>query len=47
MVARAAPVIMLVEPGPVEAVHAKVWSRFFIFANAAEAWTIACSFRAR
>jgi hypothetical protein len=32
VVASAAPVIMFVEPGPVEAVHAKAWSRFFILA---------------
>ena len=29
MVARAAPVSMLVEPGPTEAVQAHVWSRSF------------------
>ena len=30
IVARAAPVSMLVEPGPIEAVTAKVWSRFLV-----------------
>src|ERR671939_1852317 len=35
MVARAAPVIILVAPGPIEEVHAKVERRFLIFAEPA------------
>ena len=31
-VAVAAPVTMLVAPGPIDEVQAKVWSRFFILA---------------
>ncbi len=45
IVAPAAPVIMLVAPGPIDVVHASVRKRFDIFANAAAVWTIACSFR--
>ena len=37
MVAAAAPVTMLVAPGPIELVHASVASRFAIFANPAAA----------
>ena len=47
MVASAAPVIMLVDPGPIEAVQAKADSRFRIRAKPTDACTIACSFRAR
>ena len=47
MVASAAPVTMLVEPGPIEAVQAKVASRFLIRAKPTDACTIACSLRAR
>jgi hypothetical protein len=47
MVASAAPVTMLVEPGPIEAVQARVWSRLRIRANATEACTMPCSLRAR
>ena len=47
MVASAAPVTMLVEPGPIEAVHAKACSRFRIRAKPTEACTMACSLRAR
>ncbi len=45
MVAPAAPVTMLVAPGPIEVVHASVRRRFDILANAAAVWTIACSLR--
>ena len=45
MVASAAPVTMLVAPGPMELVQASVWSRFFCRAKAAAVWTIACSLR--
>jgi hypothetical protein len=37
---------MFVEPGPMDAVHAKVLSRLRMRAYAADAWTIACSLRA-
>ena len=47
MVASAAPVTMLVEPGPIEAVQAKVCSRFRIRAKPTDACTMACSLRAR
>ena len=47
VVASAAPVIMFVEPGPVEAVQAKVASRSRIFAYATDACTMPCSLRAR
>jgi hypothetical protein len=46
-VASAAPVSMLVEPGPMDAVQAIVDSRFFIFAKPTAACTMACSLRAR
>ena len=46
MVASAAPVTMLVEPGPIEAVQAKACSRFRIRAKPTDACTIACSLRA-
>jgi hypothetical protein len=46
MVARAAPVIMLVAPGPIEDVHAHIESRFRIRANPAAVCTMACSLRA-
>ena len=45
-VAAAAPVIMLVAPGPIDVVQANVDSRLRIFANPAAVWTIACSLRA-
>ncbi len=45
IVAPAAPVTMLVAPGPIDVVHTSVRSRFDIFANAAAVCTIACSFR--
>jgi hypothetical protein len=45
MVAPAAPVIMLVAPGPTELVQASVWSRLVIRAKAAAACTCACSLR--
>jgi hypothetical protein len=47
MVATAAPVSMLVAPGPMELVHASVRRRLAIFANPTAAWTIACSLRGR
>jgi hypothetical protein len=47
IVAAAAPVTMLVAPGPIELVHASVRSRLLTFANAAAVCTIACSFRGR
>jgi hypothetical protein len=47
IVASAAPVTMLVEPGPMEAVQAKACSRFLIRAKPTEACTMACSLRAR
>jgi len=43
-VATAAPVIMLVAPGPMELVQANVPSRCRVLAKATAAWTIACSF---
>ena len=46
MVATAAPVTMLVAPGPIEVVQASVCRRLFIFAKAAAVCTIACSLRA-
>ena len=45
-VAAAAPVIMLVAPGPMDVVQASVARRLRIFANPAAVCTIACSFRA-
>ena len=47
IVASAAPVTMLVEPGPIEAVQAMAWPRFRIRANPTAACTMACSLRAR
>ncbi len=47
VVASAAPVIMFVEPGPVEAVQAKAANRSRILAYATDAWTMPCSLRAR
>src|SRR5690625_4614715 len=47
MVAVAAPVIILVEPGPTDAVQASACIRYFALANAMAVWVIACSFRAR
>ncbi len=44
-VARAAPVTMLVAPGPTEVVQASVASRLRILANPTAACTIACSLR--
>jgi len=46
MVAAAAPVSMLVAPGPIDVVQASVASRFRIFAKAAAACTMPCSLRA-
>src|SRR5215468_6790125 len=46
-VAIAAPVTMLVAPGPIEVVQASVLSRKLAFENAAAVWTMACSFRQR
>ena len=46
MVARAAPVTMLVAPGPIEEVHAHAESRFRIRANPTAVCTMACSLRA-
>ena len=46
MVASAAPVTMLLAPGPIDEVQAKVASRLRIRAYAADACTIACSLRA-
>ncbi len=46
MVASAAPVTMLVAPGPIDAVQAIVDSRFRILANALDACTMPCSLRA-
>ena len=46
IVASAAPVTMLVAPGPIDDVQASVESRFFIRAYATAAWTIPCSLRA-
>ena len=47
MVASAAPVSMLVAPGPIELVQASVRRRFAIFAKPTAVWTIACSFRGK
>ena len=46
MVASAAPVTMLVAPGPMLLVQARVERRFFWRAKAAAVWTMACSLRA-
>ena len=46
IVAAAAPVTMLVAPGPIDEVQTSVWSLFFVLAYAAAVWTIACSLRA-
>ena len=46
MVASAAPVIMLVAPGPTDEVQANVASRLRIRANPAATCTMACSLRA-
>ena len=46
IVASAAPVIMLVAPGPIDVVHTRAPSRFFIRAYPTAVCTIACSFRA-
>ena len=45
MVAPAAPVTMLVAPGPTELVQARVWSRLAIRAKPAAVCTWACSLR--
>lgn len=45
MVARAAPVIMLVAPGPIEEVQARAESRLRILAKADAVWTMPCSLR--
>jgi len=45
MVARAAPVIMLVAPGPMEEVQINAFSRLFALAYPAAMWTAACSLR--
>ena len=47
IVAVAAPVSILVAPGPMEVVHAKVRKRLFIFEKATAVCTMACSFRLR
>lgn len=47
VVASAAPVIMFVEPGPVDAVQAYADSRSRILAKATAACTMPCSLRAR
>ena len=47
VVASAAPVSMFVDPGPIEAVHARVCSRLRVRAYATEACTMPCSLRAR
>ena len=47
MVAVAAPVIMLVAPGPIEEVQAKVGRRLLVLAKAAAMCTAACSLRHR
>ena len=46
IVASAAPVTMLVAPGPIDVVQASVDSRLRIRANPAAVCTIACSLRA-
>ncbi len=45
MVAPAAPVTMLVAPGPIDVVQASVRVRFDILAKAAAVCTMACSLR--
>ena len=45
VVARAAPVTMLRDPGPIDAVVIQVWRRFVVLAKAAAAWTAPCSLR--
>ncbi len=47
IVASAAPVTMFVAPGPIDDVHAQVWSRFRCRAWATAVCTIACSLRGR
>jgi hypothetical protein len=47
IVAPAAPVSMLVAPGPIELVHANALSLLLALANAAAVCTIACSLRGR
>jgi hypothetical protein len=47
IVAAAAPVSMLVAPGPIDDVQAKARSRLLILAKAVAVWTIACSLRVR
>ena len=47
MVAVAAPVIMLVAPGPIDEMQAKVGSRFCALAKAVAMCTAACSLRHR
>ena len=46
MVAVAAPVTMLVAPGPIEVVQASVCRRLAVLAKAVAACTIPCSLRA-
>ena len=45
IVARAAPVIMFVAPGPMEEVQTKAFSRLLALAYPAAMWTAACSLR--
>ena len=45
MVAKAAPVIILVAPGPIEVVQTMARVRNVALAKAAAVWTIACSLR--
>ena len=45
MVASAAPVIMLVAPGPIEEVQMNAFSRLLALAYPAAMWTAACSLR--
>ena len=47
VVASAAPVSMLVEPGPIEAVQASAWVRLRIREKPTAACTMPCSLRAR
>ena len=47
MVASAAPVIMLVAPGPIDEVQAKARSRLLALAKAEAMCTAACSLRTR
>ena len=47
MVASAAPVIMLVAPGPMDEVQAKARIRLLALANPDAMWTPACSLRTR